>query len=76
LLATNTRQRLLLLEVPQVTPPTGPGSPIHHAWLLTVDQFERAQKRLVEHGFETGIDPRQSFRAIGEYNMDIDDPDG
>lgn len=46
LLATNTRQRLLLVEVPEVHAPPGPGSPIHHAWLLTVDQFREAQKRL------------------------------
>lgn len=76
LLATNTRQRLLLVEVPEVHPPPGPGSPIHHAWLLTVDQFRKARERLEAHGYKTGIDPRQSFRAIGEYNMDIDDPDG
>lgn len=76
LLATNTRQRLLLVEMPEVHAPTGPGSPIHHAWLLTVDQFQKARERLEAHGYKSGIDPRQSFRAIGEFNMDIDDPDG
>jgi catechol 2,3-dioxygenase-like lactoylglutathione lyase family enzyme len=76
LLSMNTRQRVLLVEVDEVPPYPGSGGSIHHAWLLTVDQFARARDRLEAAGFETGIDPRQSFRAFGEYNMDIIDPDG
>ncbi len=76
LLAMNTRQRVLLVEVPEVAPYPASGGSIHHAWLLTIDQFARARDRLEALGYETGIDPRQSFRAVGEYNMDILDPDG
>ncbi len=76
LLAMNTRQRVLLVEVPEVPPYPASGGSIHHAWLLTIDQFKKAAERLAAHGYETGIDPRQSFRAVGEYNMDIFDPDG
>lgn len=76
LLAMNTRQRMLLVEVDEVAPYPASGGSIHHAWLLTIDQFKRARDRLEAAGFESGIDPRQSFRAVGEYNMDIHDPDG
>lgn len=76
LLAMNTRQRVLLVEVPEVPPYPASGGSIHHAWLLTIDQFAKARDRLEALGYETGIDPRQSFRAVGEYNMDIHDPDG
>jgi len=76
LLAMNTRQRMLLVEVPEVPPYPASGGSIHHAWLLTIDQFARARDRLEAMGYETGIDPRQTFRAVGEYNMDIHDPDG
>lgn len=76
LLAMNTRQRVLLVEVPEVPPYPASGGSIHHAWLLNIDQFARARDRLEAMGYETGIDPRQSFRAVGEYNMDIHDPDG
>lgn len=76
LLAMNTRQRVLLIEVPEVPPYPASGGSIHHAWLLNIDQFARARDRLEAMGYESGIDPRQSFRAVGEYNMDIHDPDG
>lgn len=76
LLAMNTRQRVLLVEVDEVPPYPASGGSIHHAWLLNIDQFARARDRLEAQGYETGIDPRQSFRAVGEYNMDIHDPDG
>ena len=76
LLAMNTRQRVLLVEVPEVPPYPAEGGSIHHAWLLTIEQFAKARDRLEASGFESGIDPRQSFRAVGEYNMDIHDPDG
>jgi extradiol dioxygenase family protein/nitrite reductase/ring-hydroxylating ferredoxin subunit len=76
LLSMNTRQRVLLVEVPEVPPYPGSGGSIHHAWLLTIDQFKQAAERLEAAGYKTGIDPRQTFRAVGEYNMDIIDPDG
>jgi extradiol dioxygenase family protein len=76
LLSMNTRQRVLLVEVPEVPPYPGSGGSIHHAWLLTIEQFKQAAGRLEAAGYKTGIDPRQTFRAVGEYNMDIIDPDG
>jgi catechol 2,3-dioxygenase-like lactoylglutathione lyase family enzyme len=76
LLAMNTRQRVLLVEVGTVPPYPASGGSIHHAWLLNIDQFKAARDRLEVNGYETGIDPRQTFRAVGEYNMDILDPDG
>jgi catechol 2,3-dioxygenase-like lactoylglutathione lyase family enzyme/nitrite reductase/ring-hydroxylating ferredoxin subunit len=76
LLAMNTRQRVLLVEVPDVPPYPASGGSIHHAWLLTPEQFTQARDRLEAAGYATGIDPRQNFRAVGEYNMDIHDPDG
>ena len=76
LLAMNTRQRVLLVQVPKVPPYPASGGSIHHAWLLEIDQFRDAAERLKAHGYETGIDPRQTFRSVGEYNMDIMDPDG
>jgi len=76
LLAMNTRQRVLLVEVPDVPPYPASGGSIHHAWLLTPEQFAQARDRLEAAGYATGIDPRQNFRAVGEYNMDIHDPDG
>jgi Rieske Fe-S protein len=76
LLAMNTRQRLLLVEVGEVPPYPASGGSIHHAWLLTIEQFKQARDRLEATGYESGIDPRQTFRAVGEYNMDIHDPDG
>jgi Rieske Fe-S protein len=72
----NTRQRVLLVEVPDVPPYPASGGSIHHAWLLTPEQFAQARDRLEAAGYATGIDPRQNFRAVGEYNMDIHDPDG
>ena len=76
LLAMNTRQRVLLVEVPEVPPYPASGGSIHHAWLLTIEQFRQARDRLEAAGYAIGIDPRQTFRAVGEYNMDIIDPDG
>lgn len=76
LLAMNTRQRVLLVEVAGVPPYPGSGGSIHHGWLLTPAQFAQARDRLEAAGYESGIDPRQNFRAVGEYNMDIHDPDG
>ena len=51
LLATNTRQRVLLIEVDEVPPYPGSGGSIHHAWLLTPEQFKNARDRLESLGF-------------------------
>ncbi len=76
LLATNTRQRIVLVQVPEVPPYPAQGGSIHHAWLLTNEQFNAAEIRLKEMGFDSAIDPRRGFRARGERNMDVIDPDG
>jgi Rieske Fe-S protein len=75
LLAMNTRQRVLLVKVDQVTPFRPNSSSIHHAWYLTPEQFDRAEKRLTAMGFDI-TDSRKDFRAFGERSMDVFDPDG
>ncbi len=75
LLAMNTRQRILLVEVPEVVAIRPNSSSIHHAWLLTIEEFERARQRLAAHGFDIS-DSRAQFRATGENSLDVFDPDG
>lgn len=75
LLAMNTRQRILLVEVPEVQPFRPNSSSIHHAWYLTPEQFDRAEQRLAAMGFDI-TDSRKDFRAMGERSMDVFDPDG
>ena len=77
LLGMNTRQRILLIQVPKedVVPFRPNSNSIHHAWYLTPEQYERAQKRLSEMGFDI-TDSRMDFRALGEKRMDVFDPDG
>ena len=76
-LAMNTRQRILLIQVPKedVVPFRPNSNTIHHAWYLTPEQFERAQKRLASMGFDI-TDSRKDFRALGEMSLDVFDPDG
>jgi catechol 2,3-dioxygenase-like lactoylglutathione lyase family enzyme len=75
LLAMNTRHRVVLVEVPEVQPFRPNSNSIHHAWYLTPEQFDRAEQRLKEAGFEIG-DSRAQFRPLGERNIDVFDPDG
>lgn len=75
LLAMNTRQRILLIQVAEVQPFRPNSNSIHHAWYLTPDQFDRAQARLSAMGFDI-TDSRKDFRALGERSMDVFDPDG
>jgi catechol 2,3-dioxygenase-like lactoylglutathione lyase family enzyme len=75
LLAMNTRQRVLLVEVDSVTPFRPNSTSIHHAWLLTPEQFDRTEERLKRMGFDTD-DSRKDFRAVGERSIDVFDPDG
>jgi catechol 2,3-dioxygenase-like lactoylglutathione lyase family enzyme len=75
LLAMNTRQRVVLVEVPQVEANRPNSSSIHHGWYLTPEQFARAQERLKGMGFDI-TDSRKEFRAMGELTMDVFDPDG
>jgi catechol 2,3-dioxygenase-like lactoylglutathione lyase family enzyme len=75
LLAMNTRQRVLLVEAPEVVAIRPNSSSIHHAWLLTIDEFARAKERLAKAGFDIS-DSRAQFRATGENSLDVFDPDG
>lgn len=75
LLAMNTRQRILLVKVPEVVPFRPNSSSIHHAWLLTPEQYDRAESRLQAMGIDI-TDSRKDFRAKGERSLDIFDPDG
>lgn len=75
LLAMNTRQRILLVQVPEVEPFRPNSNTIHHAWLLTIEQFERTKQRMESMGYDIS-DSRAQFRAMGENNIDIFDPDG
>ena len=75
LLKTNTGQMVLLVKVPEVRPFRPNSNSIHHAWLLTVEQYRRAQERLKAFGYNIE-DSREEFRAMGERSMDIYDPDG
>lgn len=75
LLKTNTGQMVLLVQVDKVEPFRPNSGSIHHAWLLTIEQYERAQRRLKTMGFDIE-DSREEFRAMGEKSMDIFDPDG
>jgi catechol 2,3-dioxygenase-like lactoylglutathione lyase family enzyme len=74
-LALNTRHRFVLVQVPKVQPFRPNSSSIHHALLLTGEQFERAEERFRQMGFAVG-DNRAQFRAVGDRSIDIFDPDG
>ena len=75
LLKTNTGQMVLLVQVAEVEPFRLNSNSIHHAWLLTVEQYKSAQERLKAFGYNIE-DSREEFRAMGERSMDIYDPDG
>jgi catechol 2,3-dioxygenase-like lactoylglutathione lyase family enzyme len=74
-LRLNTGQLLVLVQTDQPVPIRPNTSSIHHAFLLTVEQYRAAQERFAAHGYDIG-DTRAAFRAKGEYSMDIYDPDG
>ncbi len=75
LLRLNTGQMVVLIQVEEPVPIRPNTSSIHHALLLTMDQYCAAQERFTAHGYEIG-DTREQFRAKGEHSMDIWDPDG
>ena len=75
LLKMNTGQMVLLVQVSKVEPFRPNSNSIHHAWLLTVEQYQRAQQRLKALGYNIE-DSREEFRALGERSLDVYDPDG
>lgn len=74
LLQMNTGQLFVLVQTEHVEPRRPGSSSIHHGFLLTANQYRRAQERLKEFGYDIA-DTREQFRARGEYSMDINDPD-
>ena len=61
-------QRVLLVEVPEVVPIRPNSSSIHQAWLLTVAEYERAQVRLENMGFDITDSRAARFGTIGELD--------
>ncbi|HEY4134803.1 MAG TPA: VOC family protein [Alphaproteobacteria bacterium] len=75
-LAFNTRHRIVLIQVPDKVEPFRPNSSsVHHALSMTNEQFDRMEKHLEGLGYKIG-DNRAQFRAVGDKNIDIFDPDG
>lgn len=74
LLQMNTGQLFILVQKDTVEPRRPGSSSIHHGFLLTPNQYRRAQERLKSFGYDIA-DTREQFRARGEYSMDIYDPD-
>lgn len=74
-LGMNTRHRIVLIQVPEVQPFRPNSSSIHHALLMSNEQFDRAEERFKNAGYPVG-DNRAQFRAVGDRSMDIFDPDG
>jgi len=68
LLKMNTGQMVLLVQVAKVEPFRPNSNSIHHAWLLTVEQYQRAQARLKALGYNIE-DSREEFRALGERSL-------
>jgi Rieske Fe-S protein len=69
-----TGQVIVLVEVEQPQARRPNTAAIHHAFLLTMEQFGEAQTRLAAAGYEIA-DARAAFRARGEYSFDVADPD-
>lgn len=74
-LRLNTGQLLVLIQVERPEPRRKNSASIHHAFLLTMEQYREAEDRFRAAGHDIG-DTRRQFRAKGEYSMDIFDPDG
>lgn len=73
-LRMNSGQLLVLVKVENPEPRRKNTSSIHHAFLLTPEQYVEAQKRYTAAGYDIS-DTREAFRARGECSMDIYDPD-
>jgi catechol 2,3-dioxygenase-like lactoylglutathione lyase family enzyme len=74
-LRMNTGQLIILVKEEHPVPIRANTTALHHAFLMTVEQYRLAQERFEAAGFDT-TDARAAFRARGEYSMDIWDPDG
>ena len=76
LLKTDSRQMIILVQVPEVAIEREGANSTHHAWLLkTPEEYKVCVKRLESLGFDIE-DYRAAFRAAGQYSVDLVDPDG
>ncbi|HEY3115672.1 MAG TPA: VOC family protein [Chloroflexota bacterium] len=67
----NTGQLLILVKSDSVELNSG----MHHAFMLTPNQYRRMMDRVLAAGYEL-VDIRAQFRAYGEFSINIVDPDG
>lgn len=72
-LRTNTRQLVVLVENKDFRRP--PRNSRHQAFLVTPSAYIRAYERLEEMGYRVS-DTHEGYRAVGNYSIDIMDPDG
>ncbi|GEM_PF-422140 len=75
LMRMNTGQFILLIQHDSPVPIRHNTTTIHHAFLLTIEEFQAAKQRFDAAGYDVS-DNRAAFRARGEYSIDIWDPDG
>jgi catechol 2,3-dioxygenase-like lactoylglutathione lyase family enzyme/nitrite reductase/ring-hydroxylating ferredoxin subunit len=70
-LQLNTGQMVILVQSDRVETRSG----MHHAFMLTPNQYRRMMDQVLAAGYEL-VDIRAQFRAHGEYSINIADPDG
>lgn len=73
LLRTNTRQMIILVEDENFKRP--PRTARHQALLVTPNGYRRAYDRVQQFGYDVA-DTHEGHRAVGNYSIDIMDPDG
>lgn len=74
-LTTNTGQLLILVEVPESEYERPERNGRHQAFLVTPNAYRRAFERLQKMGFKVS-DTHEGHRALGNYSIDVMDPDG
>ncbi len=75
LLRMNDGSLLILVQQESVTPRRPGTNAVHHAFTMTPNQYRRAVEKVDEYGIDVWVD-RAQFLAQGEYNMNLQDPDG
>jgi catechol 2,3-dioxygenase-like lactoylglutathione lyase family enzyme/nitrite reductase/ring-hydroxylating ferredoxin subunit len=77
-LKSDSRQMVILVQVPaeEVKIEREGANSTHHAWLVdTPAEYKAIEQRLKGMGFDIS-DYRADFRALGQYSVDLVDPDG
>lgn len=74
-LTLNSGQLFLLVQHESVVPRRPGSRAVHHAFMLTPNQYRAAHERFGKLGYDVG-DNRQQFRAVGDFCIDMYDPDG